>query len=93
MEVSPIKPTLTQAVPQAGSIFKILPARGTRQRKFEFGYPLSLELSYCALELLKKIRPPGKTYLKPLKQTKVKDVYRASVVSQRTNLSLSLSPY
>ena len=35
----------TQAVPLAGSIVKILPARGTRQREFEFGDSPNQELN------------------------------------------------
>ena len=54
-----IKLPYTQAVPLIGSTFKILPAIGTRQRKFEFGDPPNQELN-------RNIRPQGRTYLKTL---------------------------
>ena len=43
MDLSPI--TLYTSCPSDGSIVKILPARGTRQRKFEFGDPPNQELN------------------------------------------------
>ena len=65
----------TQAVPLDGNISKILPARGTRQRKFEFGDPPNQELN-------KNIRPQGKTYLKtlvPKSQTSAVLAYKFTV--------------
>ena len=53
MELGPVKSNYL-IFPQAGSIFKILPDRVTRQRKFEFG-----DLPNQMLN--KQIRPQGKT--------------------------------
>ena len=62
--------TYTQAVPLAGSIFKMLPARGTRQRKFEFDGTPNQELNKII-----RFKERSIQILLHLSQRRLQDVY------------------